>query len=77
MRGVAEYVNEKKREAENLSQVLAIHDRLSGKFEVLSYRSLACAIRSFVRLLTVRALRLELFGSKPTICMRGTTDRSH
>jgi hypothetical protein len=34
MKDVADYVNERKREAENLTQVLAIQGKLTGKFEV-------------------------------------------
>jgi RhoGEF domain len=34
MKDVADYVNERKREAENLTQVLAIQSKLTGKFEV-------------------------------------------
>lgn len=34
MKNVADYVNERKREAENLTQVLAIQSKLTGKFEV-------------------------------------------
>lgn len=36
MKDVADYVNERKREAENLTQVLAIQSRLTGKFENLA-----------------------------------------
>jgi hypothetical protein len=34
MKEVAEYVNEKKREAENINEVLTIQDKLEGEFEV-------------------------------------------
>ena len=34
MEEVATYVNEKKREAESLNQVLSVQGRLTGKFEV-------------------------------------------
>lgn len=36
MKDVADYVNERKREAENLTQVLAIQSKLTGKFENLA-----------------------------------------
>eukprot|EP00026_Physarum_polycephalum_P000728 Phypoly_transcript_00729.p1 GENE.Phypoly_transcript_00729~~Phypoly_transcript_00729.p1 ORF type:complete len:1185 (+),score=285.31 Phypoly_transcript_00729:47-3601(+) len=36
MKDVADYVNERKREAENLTQVLAIQAKLTGKFENLA-----------------------------------------
>ena len=35
MKHVAEYVNEKKKEADNIHAVLNIQDKMSGKFEVI------------------------------------------
>lgn len=34
MKEVAEYVNEKKREADNINEVLTIQDKMEGEFEV-------------------------------------------
>lgn len=35
MKDVADYVNDKKREADNLTAVLCIQDKLIGEFEVI------------------------------------------
>jgi RhoGEF domain/PH domain len=36
MRDIADYVNERKREAENLNQVLRVQSRITGKYEALT-----------------------------------------